>query len=257
MGDLFFVLSGVGMPLLGTTLGAGTVFFLKKGFRPSLAKILFGLAAGVMLAAGLFSLLIPAAELAESRGLSPALPTCTGFLAGSLLFWGSDVFLAKRERAKNKTENKLWSMILAVTLHNLPEGMAVGVILAGALQGGSVSRAAALALSLGIAIQNFPEGAIISLPLMGVGVKKGKSFLLGFLSGLVEPVGAVLTLVFTGLITPILPYVLAFAAGAMVYVVAQELIPELGEDGEESRLLGDFALIGGFVLMMALDLMLG
>ena len=255
MHNAIFVLEGILIPLLGTTLGAAAVFFWTRALSPALTRVLFGLAAGVMLAASFYSLLQPAAEMASAAGTPPVLPALVGTLSGAGLFWAADLYLDRRAKADRKKTGRLWSMLLAVTLHNLPEGMAVGVILAGAVEGG-VSKAAAMALALGIAIQNFPEGAIVSLPLAGTGQTRGKSFLLGFLSGAVEPAGAFLTLIFTACLTPILPYVLCFAAGAMIYVVASELIPELG-DGTEGRTAGNAALIAGFALMMALDLSLG
>lgn len=259
MRDLVFIGTGILAPLLGTTLGAAAVIPRKKTLSARLSPALCGSAAGVMLAASFFSLLEPAIALANARGGAPLLPAATGFALGGFLFWLSDLLLAGREKreggGRSDKKKRLSSLILAVTLHNLPEGMAVGVALAGALRGDGIARAGALALSLGIALQNVPEGAIISLPLRGAGQSRKKSFFAGFLSGTVEPAGAGLTLLFTALLTPVLPYVLCFAAGAMVYVVASELVPAWSGEGERAE--GNFAFLAGFLVMMALDLALG
>ena len=245
---------GLLVPLLGTTLGAAAVFFLKKDLSPRLTPILFGAAAGVMLSAAFFSLLSPAADLAAARGMPAFLPCVTGTLAGAFLFWGLDLYLDRPRKEGDRSPEKRGSFLWAVTAHNLPEGMAVGVILAGALRGEGVTAAAAMALAVGIAVQNFPEGAIVSLPLAGKGMKRMDSFFLGVLSGAVEPIGAVAACLFTALAEPVLPFVLSFAAGAMIYVASSELIPELGEG--RSRAAGNAALAVGFALMTALDLAL-
>lgn len=253
---------GVMIPFIGTTAGAACVFFLKNEIKPLVQKALLGFASGVMVAASVWSLLIPAMDMSESMGKLAFFPAAAGLLLGVAflllmdrivphLHLGSEVSEGPKTTLKKTT-----MLVLAVTLHNIPEGMAVGVVLAGALMGESeVSMAGALVLSLGIAIQNFPEGAIISLPLRSEGESRRKAFLHGMLSGVVEPVAAVLTIVLASLIEPVLPYLLAFAAGAMIYVVVEELIPEASE-GEHSN-IGTIGFAVGFVVMMMLDVALG
>lgn len=215
---------GLAIPFLGTTLGSAMVFFMKNKMSQKVEKILLGFASGVMIAASIWSLLIPSIDMAENQGVVPWIPATIGFLA--------------------------------VTLHNIPEGMAVGVTFAGALIGNTgIAMTSAFALAIGIAIQNFPEGAIISMPLKSEGVTKPKAFLYGMFSGIVEPIGAILTILLTNIIVPILPYLLSFAAGAMIYVVVEELIPE-SQAGEHSN-IGTVGVAIGFVIMMILDVALG
>jgi len=255
----FIILS---IPFLGTTLGAAMVFFMRAKMNSQLEKLLLGFAAGVMIAASVWSLLIPALELAEKKGGITWFPAAAGFLLGIgfLLLLDSLVPHLHMDNEKPegmKTDFKKTTMLaLAVALHNLPEGMAVGVAFAGAmLDGTGMTMAGALVLAIGIAIQNFPEGAIISMPLRNVGISRPKAFWYGVLSGVVEPVGAVITILLAEQITPLLPYFLAFAAGAMIYVVVEELIPET-QTGEHTN-IGTIGVAVGFVLMMILDVALG
>lgn len=253
---------GILIPFLGTSLGAACVFFMKGQMNRSLQRALMGFAAGVMVAASFWSLLIPALENTEHMGIFAFAPVALGFLAGMAflllldhviphLHLGSDQVEGPKSRLQRAT-----MLVLAVTLHNIPEGMAVGVVYAGWMTGEKqVTAAGALALALGIAIQNFPEGAIISMPLTSEGVSKKRAFGYGVLSGVVEPVGAFLTILGASLIVPALPFLLSFAAGAMIYVVVEELIPEMSE-GEHSN-IGTILFALGFVLMMILDVTLG
>ena len=251
----------LGIPFLGTVFGAAMALFMRRTMRPRVEKFLLGFASGVMIAASVWSLLIPAIELSEGQGKTAWLPAAAGFLAG-MFFLSFDGFIsrARIEREKPggaKTGLKRTTMlVLAVTLHNLPEGMAVGVAFAGALLGNTgITMAGVFTLAVGIGIQNFPEGAIISMPLRSQGMSKGKSFLCGVLSGVVEPLGSVLTILLTARVAAVLPYLLAFAAGAMIYVVVEELIPE-AQAGEHTR-LGTAGVALGFVVMMVLDVALG
>ncbi len=253
---------GIAIPLIGTTLGASMVFFLKKEMKPVMRKALLGFASGVMIAASIWSLLIPAIDMAEGQALPSWFPALVGFLGGILFLLLLDTIIphlhvdSKQPEGVNANISKSLMLMLAVTLHNIPEGMAVGVVFAGMMSGsGGITPAAAFALSIGIAIQNFPEGAIISMPLVSNGVSKRRSFMYGFLSGVVEPVGAFLTILLTSLITPVLPYILAFAAGAMIYVVVDDLIPE-SQTGEHSN-IATISVALGFSLMMVLDVALG
>ena len=253
---------GLMIPFLGTTLGAGMVFFMKGSMNQKLEKMLLGFAAGVMIAASVWSLLIPSIEMTEQAGGIAWIPACVGFLLGMIFLLLLDSVIPHLHLDSDKPEGpktklgKAAMLVLAVTLHNIPEGMAVGVVYAGYLSGESkITAMGALALSLGIAIQNFPEGAIISLPLRAEGAKKSKAFMGGFLSGIVEPIGAVLTILAAGLLVPVLPYLLSFAAGAMLYVVVEELIPEMSQ-GEHSD-IGTICFAFGFTLMMILDVALG
>ena len=262
MSEKMNVIIGVLIPFAGTTLGAAMVFFLKKEMNDKLQKLLLGFAAGVMIAASVWSLLIPAIDMAEEQGVIPWIPAAVGFLAGIGFLLLLDTIIphlhvnSDEPEGKDAKLKKSTMLILAVTLHNIPEGMAVGVVFAGVLAGNAtISLAGAFALSIGIAIQNFPEGAIISMPLIGQGLSKRRAFAYGTASGIVEPIGAVITILLTGLITPILPYILAFAAGAMIYVVAEELIPS-SQEGEHSN-IGTIGVAAGFVLMMILDVALG
>ena len=252
---------GILIPFLGTSLGAAMVFVLKKSISDSLQKILTGFAAGVMVAASFWSLLEPALESSADLGTLSFLPAAAGFLAGVGFLLLLDV-ITPHTHFNNENEGpktglkRTTKLILAVTLHNIPEGMAVGVVYAGFLSGeAGISAAGALALALGIAIQNFPEGAIISMPLYTEGKSKAKSFWLGVLSGAVEPVFGALTVIIAGLVVPAMPYLLSFAAGAMMYVVVEELIPEMSS-GEHSN-IGVIMFAVGFTVMMALDVALG
>lgn len=249
------------VPFLGTALGAATVFFLKRRMNSRLEKLLLGFASGVMIAASVWSLLIPAIEMAQEQGGNAWLPAAAGFLLGMAFLLMLDsliphVHLDNEKPEGVKTQMRKSTMLtLAVTLHNLPEGMAVGVTLAGAMLGDTgITLTGALVLAIGIAIQNFPEGAIISMPLRNAGASRLKSFWYGVLSGAVEPVGALVTLVLAKQVVVILPYLLALAAGAMIYVVVEELIPET-QSGEHSN-IGTVGVAAGFVLMMILDIAL-
>ena len=256
------VIGGILIPFVGTTLGAAGVFFMKKELSDLVQRALTGFAAGVMVAASVWSLLIPAMDMNARMGRLAFIPAAVGFLIGIgfLLFMDRTVphlHLDSEENEGPKCNLKKTTMlVLAVTLHNIPEGLSAGAVFAGALSGSeTVTMAGAFALAIGIAIQNFPEGAIISMPLRGNGMSRKKSFVYGTASGAVEPIAGGLTLLLAKYITPVLPYLLAFAAGAMIYVVVEELIPEASE-GEHSN-IGTLAFAGGFVLMMVLDVALG
>ena len=257
------IAKGLLIPFLGTSLGAALVLFMKKALNQNIQRALTGFASGVMIAACVWSLLIPAMNQAESNGMGKLsfLPAVVGFCLGMLFLLLLDTITPHMhldetvEGPKSKLR-KSTMMVLAVTLHNIPEGMAVGVLYASWATGSAqITEAAALALALGIAIQNFTEGAIISMPLHTNGLSKPKAFALGVLSGIVEPVAGLLTILLSGLIVPVLPYLLAFAAGAMIYVVIEELIPEMSE-GEHSN-IGTLMFMVGFSLMMILDVALG
>ena len=256
------VLFGILIPFAGTTAGAACVFFMKKTLGRQVQRALTGFAAGVMVAASIWSLLIPAMQQSDGMGKLAFLPAIIGFAlgVGFLLLLDSVIphlhlNAEKAEGVKSRLA-RTTMMVLAVTLHNIPEGMAVGVVYAGMLSGSAqITSGGALALALGIAIQNFPEGAIISMPLHAEGKSKGGSFLYGTLSGIVEPIAAVMTILAAGLIVPAMPYLLSFAAGAMIYVVIEELIPEMSQ-GEHSN-IGVVMFSVGFMLMMALDVALG
>ena len=252
---------GILIPFLGTSLGAACVYFMKGEMKPGLQKALLGFASGVMIAASVWSLLIPAMDMAAGLGKLAFIPAAAGFLLGIFFLLLLDhviphMHIDRQEEGPRANLKKNTMLVLAVTLHNIPEGMAVGVVFAGWLSGSTeMSMAGAFALALGIAIQNFPEGAIISMPLLSEGHSKHRAFGLGLLSGIVEPVGAVLTILLSGLILPVLPYLLAFAAGAMCYVVVEELIPESNEGAHSN--IGTIGFALGFVLMMILDVALG
>ena len=253
---------GILIPFLGTTLGAACVFFMKKSLGDLVQRSLAGFAAGVMVAASIWSLLIPAIEQSENMGRFSFLPAFIGFWAGVLFLLLLDHLIPHLHVGSDQSEGlksklgRTTMMVLAVTLHNIPEGMAVGVMYAGFLAGSAqITAASALALSIGIAIQNFPEGAIISMPLQAEGESRERAFLGGVLSGAVEPIGAVLTIIAAQLIIPALPYLLSFAAGAMLYVVVEELIPEMSQ-GRHSN-LGTVFFAVGFSVMMTLDVALG
>lgn len=253
---------GLLIPFAGTTFGAAMVFFMRRQMNEKIEKALLGFASGVMIAASVWSLLIPAIEMSEKSGVLPWLPPSLGFLLGIGFLLLLDTVTphlhldsAKPEGPKTNLK-KTTMLVLAVTLHNIPEGMAVGVTFAGVLTGNSgITMAGAFALAVGIAIQNFPEGTIISMPLRSEGMSKPKAFLMGTLSGIVEPISAFITILLTGIIVPALPYLLSFAAGAMIYVVAEELIPE-AQSGKHSN-IGTLGVAAGFVVMMVLDVALG
>ncbi len=253
---------GLLIPFLGTTLGAACVFFLKNDLNPLVQKALLGFASGVMVAASVWSLLIPAIDMSDSMGKLAFLPAAVGFSIGMLFLLAMDRLVPHLHLNEDKPEGlpsslkKTTMLVLAVTLHNIPEGMAVGVVFAGLLSGNEkITLAGAVALSVGIAIQNFPEGAIISLPLKGEGCSSRKAFVYGMASGVVEPIAAFITILLTGIVTPLLPYLLAFAAGAMLYVVVEELLPE-ASSGSHSN-IGTIGFAVGFLIMMILDVALG
>lgn len=256
------IFSGLMIPFLGTTLGAGMVFFMKGSMNQKLEKMLLGFAAGVMIAASVWSLLIPSIEMTEQAGGIAWIPACVGFLLGMIFLLLLDSVIPHLHLDSDKPEGpktklgKSAMLVLAVTLHNIPEGMAVGVVYAGWISGSTnITLTAALALSIGIAIQNLPEGAIVSMPLCSEGCSKTKAFGYGFFSGIVEPIAALLTIALSSIMVPVLPYFLGFAAGAMLYVVVEELIPEMAE-GEHTN-LGTIMFAVGFSLMMVLDVALG
>lgn len=255
------VIIGILVPFLGTAAGAGCVFFLRGAIKPLVQKALLGFASGVMVAASVWSLLIPAMDMSEGMGKLAFLPAAVGFLSGILFLLLMDKLVPHLHLDHDEPEgmksalSRTSMLVLAVTLHNIPEGMAVGVVFAGLMAQDTVMTVAgAFALSVGIAIQNFPEGAIISLPLKSEGHSKGRAFFYGAMSGIVEPIAAFLTVLLAGFITPVLPYLLAFAAGAMIYVVVEELIPESAE-GEHSN-IATLGFAAGFVVMMILDVAL-
>lgn len=262
MSDTVKIIIGLLIPLAGTVLGAAMVFFLKSEMDQKVQKALLGFASGVMIAASVWSLLIPAIDMTQEQGGIVWLPCSVGFMSGIGFLLLLDTIIphlhmnSGKPEGRKSTFGKSLMLVLAVTLHNIPEGMAVGVVFAGfAANSKTITIAGAFVLSIGIAIQNFPEGAIISMPLLGTGISKRRAFLYGFLSGVVEPIGAVLTLILTSLITPVLPYILSFAAGAMIYVVVEELIPE-AQSGTHSN-IGTIGTAFGFTLMMILDIALG
>ena len=253
---------GLMIPFIGTSLGSACVFVMKKELGEMIRRALTGFASGVMVAASIWSLIIPAMDQSEGMGKLSFVPACIGFWFGILFLLLLDSVIPHLHMNAEKAEGpkaklkKTTMMVLAVTLHNIPEGMAVGVVYAGLrADNTTITAGGALALALGIAIQNFPEGAIISMPLHAEGQSKGRAFLGGVLSGAVEPIGGLLTILAAGLFVPAMPYLLSFAAGAMMYVVVEELIPEMSE-GEHSN-IGVIMFAVGFTLMMALDVALG
>lgn len=256
------ILIGVAIPFVGTVLGSFLVFFMKKSLNLKIEKILLGFAAGVMIAASIWSLIVPSINMSSEMGKLSFIPAGVGFLLGIFFLLILDTFIPhlhvnseEPEGIKSKLK-KNTMLVLAVTLHNIPEGMAVGVVLAGAYYGNTIiTITGALTLAIGIAIQNFPEGAIISMPLKSNGESKPKAFLMGVLSGVVEPIAAVITILLIKYIEPVLPYLLSFAAGAMIYVVVEELIPE--SQANKHSNLATISLALGFVLMMVLDVALG
>ena len=261
MNNILHITIGLLIPFLGTSLGAAMVFFLKKEMDPKIQKFLLGFASGVMIAASVWSLMIPSMDMSENMGKWSFVPAVTGFMLGILFLLLLDSIIPhlhlntdKPEGRKSKLQKSIM-LVLAVTLHNIPEGMAVGVVFAGILaDNAAISLAGAFALSIGIAVQNFPEGAIVSMPLLDTGISKKKAFGYGILSGVVEPIGGLITILLTSLIDPILPYILSFAAGAMIYVVVEELIPE-SQSGEHSN-VSTIGVAVGFCLMMVLDVVL-
>ena len=257
------IVIGILTPLIGTTLGAACVFIMKKEINELVNKGLIGFAAGVMVAASVWSLIIPSINMSSDMGNFAFIPAAIGIVVGIAFMLLLDRIIPhlhynndKPEGLKSEKIRKTTMLVLAVVLHNIPEGMAVGVVFAGVIsQNSLITLSGALALSIGIAIQNFPEGAIISMPLRSEGMSKFKSFSYGFLSGVVEPIGALLTILFSSTITPLMPYLLSFAAGSMIYVVVEELIPE-SSIGEHSN-IGTIGFAAGFVIMMILDVALG
>ncbi|MFA5561137.1 MAG: ZIP family metal transporter [Eubacteriales bacterium] len=262
MSETLMILIGIMIPMVGTTLGASAVFFLKEEMQLRLRKALLGFASGVMVAASVWSLLLPAIDMTGTQGGVPWLPAVAGFLCGIAFLLLLDTVIPHLHMETEKAEGKKGKLgkstmlMLAVTLHNIPEGMAVGVVFAGVYaKDAGISLAGAFILAVGIALQNFPEGAVISMPLLGTGMTKKRAFSYGLLSGVVEPLASVFTILLTSLVVPILPYILSFAAGAMIYVVVEELIPE-AQTGEHSN-IGTIGVAVGFALMMFLDVALG
>ncbi len=256
------VIEGVLIPFIGTTFGACFVLFMKKNLSTLVEKALNGFAVGVMVAASIWSLIIPAIEQSQYMGKLSFIPATVGFWIGILFLLMLDHIIPHLHQHSEEAEgpksnfSRTTKMVLAVTLHNIPEGMAVGVVYAGWLADSSqISIMSALVLSIGIAIQNIPEGAVISMPLHANGVSKKKAFIYGTLSGAVEPIGAIITIILSGIIIPVLPYLLSFAAGAMLYVVVEELIPEMSQ-GKHTD-IGTIMFAVGFSLMMVLDVALG
>ena len=252
---------GILLPFIGTSLGAAMVFLLKKEINPKIQKLLLGFASGVMIAASIWSLILPSVELAREREVVEWLPAAVGFIVGMLTLLFLDSVVPHQHIDSDIPEGHKSSLgkskllFLSVTLHNVPEGMAVGAVFAGLLAAGQeISIAAAFSLSVGIALQNFPEGAIISMPLKASGIGKTKSFLYGMISGIVEPAAALFTVLFSGIILPVLPYLLSCAAGAMIYVVVEELIPE-SQSGSHSN-IATVGVMLGFVVMMIMDMAL-
>ena len=251
---------GIMIPFLGTTLGASLVLFMNKNLNKKIERFLLGFASGVMISASVFSLILPSIDMAKEQGIISFLPASIGFILGMLFLLLLDVLVShvnnKKDNGFKSRFNETTMLLLAVTIHNIPEGMAVGIVFASLLaQNVGITLASSLALSIGIAIQNFPEGAIISMPLRNEGMSKKKSFLYGVLSGIVEPIFAILTILLVNIVTPFMPYFLSFASGAMTYVVINELIPQT-QYGKYSY-IGTIGVMIGFVLMMILDVALG
>ena len=252
---------GLLIPFIGTSLGAACVLFMKNELSVKTTKMLSGFAAGVMIAASVWSLLIPALEQSQSLGKMQFVPAVAGFMLGMFFLLILDkitphMHLDNSVEGPKSNFSRQTMMVLAVTLHNIPEGMAVGVLYASWISGTTtITRAAALSLAIGIAIQNFPEGAIISMPLHSTGSSKLRAFVYGVLSGIVEPIAGILTILAIGIIEPVMPYLLSFAAGAMIYVVIEELVPEMSEGGHSNR--ATIAFMVGFCLMMTLAVLLG
>lgn len=254
MENILYSVLGILIPFIGTSLGSGFVFFMKKNINDSFQKLLVGFAAGVMIAASVWSLILPSVEMAENQNVISWIPATVGLILGIIFLLVISRFAENVERKNNG--KKINMLLFSVTLHNIPEGMAVGVCFAGFLSGNvGITFISAMALSIGIAIQNIPEGAIISMPLKIEGVSKPKAFIYGILSGIVEPIAAVITILLINIVVPLLPYLLSFAAGAMIYVVVEELIPEI-HFGHKSS-LGIIGVTLGFAIMMILDIALG
>lgn len=260
------ILLGVMIPFIGTTLGAACVYIMRDSLKDRVQKGLSGFAAGVMVAASIWSLIMPSMEMVEDKLDNMAwIPAAIGFIVGIVFLLILDSVIPHQhidsdhpEGMKAESLRKTTMMVLAVIIHNIPEGMAVGVSFAGVLYGdGDLTMAGAMVLAIGIAIQNFPEGAIISMPLKAVGVDKHKAFGMGVFSGIVEPIAAIITILLSSIMVPILPYLLSFAAGAMMYVVVEELVPEATGEGESHTNIGTIGFAAGFVIMMILDVMLG
>lgn len=254
MENILYSILGILIPFIGTSFGSAFVFFLKKNMNENFQKLMIGFASGVMIAASVWSLILPSVEMAEETYKLVWVPAAIGFILGVLFL----IFVNRMaEKVESKNNGKKFNMLMfSVTLHNIPEGMAVGVCFAGFLAGNSgILLIEAMILAIGIAIQNIPEGAIISMPMKMEGNSKKKSFLAGVLSGAVEPIAALITILLLNLVVPLLPYLLSFAAGAMIYVVAEELIPEM-HSGKKSS-LGVIGVTIGFVIMMVLDIALG
>lgn len=254
MENILYSMGGLLIPFIGTSLGSSLVFFMKKNISDKFNKLIVGFAAGVMIAASVWSLILPSVEMAENQGKISWLPAAIGILLGVIFL----IFINKMaEKVETRKDGKKLNMLIfSVVLHNIPEGMAVGVCFAGFLAGDSgIALLEAIVLAIGIAIQNIPEGAIISMPLQMEGVPKAKAFWYGVLSGIVEPIAALITVLLINIVVPILPYLLTFAAGAMLYVVIEELVPEIHE-GDKS-VLGAIGVTIGFIVMMVLDIVLG
>lgn len=256
------ILIGILIPFIGTSLGAACVYLMKKEINKNLNKILLGFASGVMIAASVWSLIIPSIDMSQHMGKLSFIPSAVGVILGMMFLFSLDKVIPhihidspKEEGPKKYNLKKSTKLVFSVVLHNIPEGMAVGIAYAAVMnEGNAITFAAALALSIGIAIQNFPEGAIISMPLKSEGLSKNKAFIYGALSGIVEPIGAAITIMFSSFFTPIMPYLLSFAAGAMIFVVVEELIPEAA--GDNSSDISAIAFGIGFVIMMILDVAL-
>ncbi len=262
MSDNLKIITGLLIPFVGTAFGSAMVYFVRRELNLKFQKLLLGFASGVMIAASVFSLILPAIDMAQAQGVVKWVPAVVGFLAGIGFLLLLDVLIPHLHLGADAPEgrpahlSKSAMLLFAVTLHNIPEGMAVGVVFAGVITGNAgISLASAFALAVGIALQNFPEGAIISLPLRTNGLTRTRAFAYGTLSGVVEPIGAAATILLTRVLVPILPYLLCFAAGAMIYVVVEELIPE-AQQGEHSN-IGTIGTALGFAIMMLLDVALG
>ena len=254
MNNVLYSIIGILIPFIGTSLGSFFVFFLKKNINEKIQKIIVGFAGGVMIAASVWSLIIPAVEMAENQKIISWLPATIGLFLGVVFL----IIINKiAENLEDKKDGKKLNMLIfSVTLHNIPEGMAVGVAFAGFLSGNvGIELMEAMLLAIGIAIQNIPEGAIISIPLKMEGISKKKAFLYGVLSGIVEPIASILTILLINIVVPLLPYLLSFAAGAMIYVVMEELVPQMHK-GKKSQ-LGVIGITIGFCIMMILDIALG